>query len=646
MSNATPNIHEVLKQYWGYDSFRPLQEDIILSVIAGHDTLALLPTGGGKSVCFQVPAMHMEGICIVISPLIALMKDQVAQLQKRDITATAIFSGMSAKEIDMTLEDAVNGKYKFIYVSPERLRTEIFIERVKRMKVGLLAIDEAHCISQWGYDFRPPYLQIAEFRQIIPEVTTIALTATATEKVKEDIQDKLAFGETKKVFQKSFARANLSYSTLYEENKERKLISILNRIEGSAVVYVRNRRRTRDIAEMIRKNGIRADFYHAGLSNEQRDYKQAAWIDNKIRVIVATNAFGMGIDKPDVRVVVHMDLPDSLEAYYQEAGRAGRDTEKAYAVALFDNNDIHNLEKKVAQAYPDTDIVKAVYQALANYYNLAVNSETYSSFDFDLGRFVKQFNLENMSTYYALKTLNHEGLIQFNESFYNPSKIFFKLRYSDLYEFLLKNPFLEPLVKLLLRMCGGEIFNNFVRVSENEVAKFLQISTQQVVKQLEQLQQYEVLEYQRQKTKPQVLFLTPRHDARKLPLDIETLEMRKQRDLEKVQAVIHYMKHKDRCRTQLLLEYFGEVSYDPCGVCDVCVKRQRQAEKQAGKEEDRFPEHSEQILTLLKEESLPMQTLVDKVDAHKDEILEVIQKMVDVQQIVYLDNGKMAINES
>lgn len=645
MSNATPNIHEILKQYWGYDSFRPLQEDIILSIIAGHDTLALLPTGGGKSVCFQVPALLLEGICIVISPLIALMKDQVAQLQKRGINATAIFSGMSPKEIDMTLEDAVNGKYQFLYVSPERLRTEIFIERVKRMKVGLLAIDEAHCISQWGYDFRPPYLQIAEFRQLIPEVATIALTATATEKVKEDIQEKLAFGENKKVFQKSFARANLSYSTLYEEDKDRKLISILNRIEGSAVVYVRNRRRTREIAETIRKNGIRADFYHAGLSNEQRDYKQAAWIDNKIRVIVATNAFGMGIDKPDVRVVVHMDLPDSLEAYYQEAGRAGRDTEKAYAVALYDHNDIHNLEKKTVQAYPEIDVIKAVYQALANYYNLAVNSESHSSFDFDISRFVKQFNLDNMATYYALKTLAHEGFIQFNESFYNPSKIFFKLRYSDLYEFLLKNPFLEPVVKLLLRMCGGEVFNHYVTISENAVAKYLHISTQQVIKQLNQLQQYEVLEYQKQKNKPQVIFLTPRYDARKLPLDVEAIDMRKKRDLEKVEAVTHYVKHKDRCRTQLLLEYFGEVSYEPCEVCDVCVKRKRAREKQQGKQEAQFPQHSEQILNLLKEESLPMQILVDKVGVQKDEILEVIQQMVDVQQIVYLENGKMAINE-
>lgn len=646
MSNATPNIHAILKQYWGYDSFRPLQEDIIFSVMDGHDTLALLPTGGGKSICFQVPAMLLEGICIVVSPLIALMKDQVAQLEKRGITATAIFSGMSAKEIDMTLEDAVNGKYKFIYVSPERLRTEIFQERVKRMQVGLLAIDEAHCISQWGYDFRPPYLQIAEFRELIPEVTTIALTATATEKVKEDIQDKLAFGEDKRVFQKSFARANLSYSTLYEEDKDRKLISILNRIEGSAVVYVRNRRRTREIAELIRKNGIRADFYHAGLSNEQRDYKQAAWIDNKIRVIVATNAFGMGIDKPDVRVVVHMDLPDSLEAYYQEAGRAGRDTEKAYAVALFDHNDMINLEKKVVQSYPEINVIKAVYQGLANYYNLAVNSESYASHDFDLTHFVKQYNFDSMPAYYALKTLSQEGLIQFSESYYNPSKILFKLRYSDLYEFQIKNPFMEPLVKLLLRMCGGEVFNHFVTISENALAKYLRTSTQQVMKQLNQLQQqYEVLEYHRQKNRPQVVFLTPRYDAHKLPLDVDALEVRKQRDLDKVKAVINYVKHKDRCRTQLLLEYFGEVSYDACEVCDVCVKKKRLEEKRKGKLENPFPTRSKQILTLLKEESLPVQTLVDKVDADKDEVLEVVQKMVDVQQIIYLDNGKMAINK-
>lgn len=355
------SIHEILQKYWGYSTFRPLQEDIIRSVMSGHDTLALLPTGGGKSVCFQVPGLATEGLCLVISPLIALMKDQVEQLTRRGILAQAIYSGMSNREIDIALDNCIYGHTKFLYISPERLQTELFQVRAAKMKIGLLAIDEAHCISQWGYDFRPPYLQIAEFRQLIPQVPCIALTATATEVVKKDIQEKLAF-KNGAVFQKSFARANLSYSAFFEENKEKRLLEMLQKVPGTAVVYVRNRKRTQQAADYLRKMGISADFYHAGLPNDQRAKKQEAWIQNKTRVIVATNAFGMGIDKPDVRLVVHIDLPDSLEAYYQEAGRAGRDEKLAYATALFNQQDINQLRQNIQTSYPTEDLIRRVYQ--------------------------------------------------------------------------------------------------------------------------------------------------------------------------------------------------------------------------------------------------------------------------------------------
>ena len=397
----------ILKQYWGYDTFRPLQAEIIQSVLEGRDTLALLPTGGGKSLCFQVPTLMSEGICIVISPLIALMQDQVEQLKRRGISAVGIFSGMHKNQIDIALDNCIYGDIKFLYVSPERLQTKLFIERAKQMKINLLAIDEAHCISQWGYDFRPPYMKIAEFRALLPKVPMIALTATATEEVRADILNRLEMVNPQ-TFQQSFARANLSYSAFKEDDKERRLMKILQNVQGSGVVYVRNRRRTQEISDLLNKYNIQSTFYHAGLNAQERTKRQENWIKNRVRVIVATNAFGMGIDKPDVRTVVHLDLPDTLEAYYQEAGRAGRDGEKAYTVALYNQSDTENLEKNVLTSYPPLELVRRVYQSLGNLFQLAVGTGEFNSFDFDLLEFQNRFNLPPTDTYFALKILENQ----------------------------------------------------------------------------------------------------------------------------------------------------------------------------------------------------------------------------------------------
>lgn len=637
-SALSQQAHEVLEKYWGYKQFREKQEEIILAVLEGKDTLALLPTGGGKSICFQVPAMCMEGICIVVSPLIALMKDQVENLRKKNISAYAIFSGMSRREIDVTLDHCVYGKVKFLYVSPERLQTEIFRERLKKMKVCLLAIDEAHCISQWGYDFRPPYLQIAEIRKLIPQVTCIALTATATEVVKGDIQDKLLFGVDRKVVQKSFARANLSYSCFYEENKIQKLLQILRNVQGSAVVYAGTRRRVQEIAQTLIQHQISADFYHAGLSNQERSRKQEAWIKNKTRVMVATNAFGMGIDKPDVRVVVHLDLPTSLEAYYQEAGRAGRDEKKAYAVALYDKNDIEQLQIQILRAYPSLAVIKNVYQMLANYYQLAVGSGAMANFDFDFNDFVKTFNLDATEAHFSLKILNDENVIQLSEAFFSPSKILFILNKNDLYAFQVANPNLEPVIQLLLRMYGGESLSHFVRISEQAIAQQANLKLEKVVQLLEYLEKMRVLVYEKQRDKPQITFILPRQPPESLLIDTTKINQRKERDLRKAKAVGYYVQNQNRCRTQLLLEYFGEISYEPCGICDVCLQKKK--EHRLG--ESYYELYRERILEALAFQTLSIEELVATIRPRtREALIEVLQKMIDIGEVEFTEENKL-----
>ncbi len=627
------DIEAILQTYWGYKQFRPLQAEIIQAVLAGKDTLALLPTGGGKSVCFQVPAMAFEGLCIVVSPLIALMKDQVEQLLRRGIFANAVFSGMDFRQIDKVLDECVSGKAKFLYVSPERLQTELFKERAKRMNISLLAIDEAHCISQWGYDFRPPYLEIATFRETIPDVPIIALTATATTQVQKNIQESLAFRTGSQVFQKSFARPNLSYTVLHSENKGLHLLQALKRLNGSAVVYVRSRNKTQQIAQYLQNNLISADYYHAGLSAGTRSAKQDAWIQNKTRVIVSTNAFGMGIDKPDVRLVVHWELPESLEAYYQEAGRAGRDEQKAYAVALYTERDLFEMKRRIEQAYPTAEVMRNVYQALANYLQVPIGAGEFAQYDFDLTTFQQKFNLRGLGTYYALKRLADEGLIDFNEAYQQPSKIQFKLTYKNLYEFQLKNKGAEPIITTLTRLYGSEAQTQSVRISENDLAKHLKITIDSVRKQLARLHELDIITYQVQKDKPQIIYLTPRYDSASLPIDLERLEKRKQRDLERLASVEAFSQQKQRCRTQLLQEYFGEISYTPCEVCDICVRRQRSQVA---------PDITEQLLGILAENTLSLPELQAYFPQTAQETLaEAMQSMLDVGLLRYSDVGKV-----
>ncbi|MHA4737319.1 RecQ family ATP-dependent DNA helicase [Dyadobacter sp. MSC1_007] len=568
------DLQSVLRQYWGYDAFRPFQEDAIKTVLNGIDALVLLPTGGGKSVCFQVPVMASEGICIVVTPLIALMKDQVEQLKRRDIPASAIHSGMSRTEIDIALDNCIHGNTKFLYVSPERLRTDIMIARAKQMKICLLAIDEAHCISAWGYDFRPSYLLIADFRKLMPRVPVMALTATATEEVRADILDKLEMRNAR-VFKQSFARANLSYSAFAEESKDRKLLQVLKNVPGTAIVYVRTRKKTRELADWLSRQGISALSYHAGLPFKDRSETQSAWIKNKVRVVVATNAFGMGIDKPDVRAVVHFDLPDNLEAYYQEAGRAGRDEQKAYAVAIFNKIDLEELIDSVERKYPPVELLRRVYQALANYYKIAVGAGELSGFDFDIQEFTGIFGLPVNETHYALKLLEEEGFLQLSENFNEPSRIHFLVDNRELYDFQIRYQEYDSFIKLILRLYGGEVFTEYVRISETELGQIYFGTEAEVIKKLKFLAEREILVYEPRKDKPQLTFLTPRYDASLLPINVFEIQKKKDRDLKKAQAVVRYASHTQRCRTLLLLEYFNEFDAEECGVCDICIKNKK-----------------------------------------------------------------------
>jgi ATP-dependent DNA helicase RecQ len=564
--------YHILKTVFGYDEFRPVQLDIVLSVLEGNDSLALLPTGGGKSICFQVPALVREGICVVISPLIALMKDQVDNLRKKGILAAAIYSGMGKREIDTVLDNCIYGNYKFLYVSPERLKTEIFIERFKRMKVNLIAVDEAHCISQWGYDFRPPYLEIAAIRQYHPEVPCLALTASATVQVREDIIDKLELNDPG-IFVKSFSRKNLSYSVRLVENKMEKAIDIFRKVPGSAIVYLRNRKGTKEVASILNQLGISATFYHAGLDNATRESRQSEWKTNRIRVMVATNAFGMGIDKPDVRLVIHLDLPDNLENYYQEAGRAGRDEKKAYAVLLSNEQDTMTLVERAKQAYPPLDFLKKVYQSLANYYRMAVGSGFMSSFDFDISNFASTYNLDVLLTYNAIKVLQEEGLLELNESFFNPSSLCLLVNQSKLYEFQIANAKMDPLIKLLLRTYGGELFVEYMKIQEGKLAKSLNLPERDLIYMLEQLDKLGIIAYNKRKDKPQITLLTERLDAGKLPLDQKRIDLRRQNTIRKAESMVSYMKNRKLCRANQISAYFGEESDIFCGICDVCLEK-------------------------------------------------------------------------
>ncbi len=630
-----PLASEILKKYWGYAAFRSMQEDIIDSVLAGNDTLALLPTGGGKSICFQVPALMKEGLCLVISPLIALMKDQVEQLKKRQIPAAAIYSGMTHREIDILLDNAAHGAYKFLYISPERLKTELFLERAKKMDISLLAIDEAHCISQWGYDFRPPYLEIAEFRESYPQITCIALTATATDEVKIDIQEKLNFKEGN-VFQKSFARDNLSYSVRKVENKEAKLIEILSKVPGTAVVYARNRRTTMDLAQMLQKAGFNADFYHAGLTQMERSARQDAWIKGQIRIIVSTNAFGMGIDKSDVRSVVHWEMPDNLEAYYQEAGRAGRDEKKAFAVALYHPQDFVEMEKKLHLAHPETAYLRRLYQSLANFYKIAIGSGEMQSYPFDIKAFSEQTKLEAYEVFHGLKILEQEGFIQLNEHFYRPSGIHINLDYKALYSYEIANEKFEKILKTLLRIYGGELYQQVVFINEIQIGKIAELNTKQVFTQLSYLDKEGVLDYTPQSEQPQLTFLEQRFDANKLPLNEKRLKDRKQLKFDKLKSVQLYAENDKFCRTLSLLKYFGEQKDETCGVCDICLANK--------KSDPKITELNQQILEILQKSPLNYRDLAAQIKKYSEEkVIEAIRNLDETGDLKMDKTGMVSL---
>ncbi len=565
---------EVLKKVFGYQDFRPMQEEIVLSVAEGKDTLALLPTGGGKSLCFQVPGLMQEGVCLVISPLIALMRDQVDNLKKKGINAVAVYSGMRKREIDTLLDNCVYGDVKFLYVSPERLQTELFIARFKKMKVSFIAVDEAHCISQWGYDFRPPYLQIAKLREIHPDLSFVALTASATLEVRKDILEKLELKKPQ-VFVQSFARPNLSFVVREAENKLEKAVDILKKVPGAAIIYARNRKGTKDISDHLNRLGISATFYHAGLEGNVRASRQADWITGRQRVIVATNAFGMGIDKPDVRLVLHVDLPENLENYYQEAGRAGRDGKKSYAVLIHQVIDRQRLLEKAEKSYPPIELIKRVYQCLANFFRLAVGSSQMSSFDFDIHAFAKTYQLDPLLTYNALKVLEEESLILLSESIHSPSSLHILVQTTQLYDTQIRYERLDPLIKLLLRMYGGELFASYVTISESKLASVLGLTELAVEKLLLQLDELGVMAYHPRKNKPQVTFLTARMDAGKLPLDIKRIASRREQAIQKAKHMVEYAINGQLCRTLQLLCYFGEDSEQTCGNCDVCLKNKK-----------------------------------------------------------------------
>ena len=626
-------IHEILKNYWGHTSFRQGQEEIINSVLSKKDTLALLPTGGGKSICFQVPGLVIDGMCLVISPLIALMNDQVHNLNKRGIKAMAITSAMNRNEIRIAFTLCINENYKFMYVSPERLTTELFLKNIHDLNIGLIAVDESHCISQWGYDFRPSYLKIAKLREYLPQVPVIALTASATKKVIKDIQEKLNF-KNASVFKSSFERKNLHYIVQLEEDKINRLFSICKKINGTGVVYVRNRKKTVEIAAILNQQGYSADFYHAGLSADERHHKQNDWIAGKKRIIVATNAFGMGIDKPDVRFVVHLDLPDSLEAYFQEAGRGGRDGKTAYAVLLYQHNDKNQLIENTEKSFPSIDEIKQVYQAIANFYQIAVGSGLGSVVDFDLEAIASNYNLNAVTVYNAIRFLEKESYLSYQDHSYEPSKTMLLMNKSDLYNFEVRYPKFESIIKTLLRNYGG-IFDQHIFINEFQLAKKMKTSKTEIVELLKRLHKMDVIEYIPKSQLPKLFFTSNRVEARRLEFKPENYKMLKEVALERANAVIKYVSDQQICRNRQLLIYFDEKNVYDCGNCDVCLDKKRSDRS------DELNELNTQIYNVINKNPLSIQDVISVFYRHdKKLVIDTINQLIE-KNILMIDEFKL-----
>ena len=627
---------EILKQYWNYDNFRGIQEEIIESIGKGHDTLGLMPTGGGKSITFQVPALAQPGLCLVITPLIALMKDQVRNLRDRGIKALAVYSGMTREEIVVALENCIFGDYKFLYISPERLDTDIFRAKLRNMKINMITVDESHCISQWGYDFRPAYLKISEIRELLPTVPVLALTATATPEVVKDIQTKLGFREDSRIFRMSFERKNLAYIVRNTESKQEELLHILNSVSGSAIVYTRNRKRTREVAELLVNNEITATFYHAGLNNDVKDQRQKSWLSGESRVMVVTNAFGMGIDKPDVRLVIHVDLPDSPEAYFQEAGRAGRDGQKAYAVLLYAKSDKATLSKRITDTFPDKEYIRKVYEDVNYYFQMAMGDGLGCTFAFNLDEFCRNFKHFPVQADSALKILTRAGYLEYTDEQDNASRILFTIHRDELYKLRETDPETEKLINVILRSYTG-LFTDYAYINEDSLAIRSGLTRQRIYEILLMLTRRHILHYIPRKKTPYIIYTRERQEAGRLAITRDIYEERKESYITRIKAMTEYATAEDKCRSRMLLRYFGEKNEHNCGLCDVCLSKHH-----SGMKLGEFQEMENQIREQLETSPLSAATLLNRINGEREKAERVLSYLLS-EEIIQSNDGILSL---
>lgn len=627
---------EILKQYWNYDNFRGIQEEIIESIGKGHDTLGLMPTGGGKSITFQVPALAQPGLCLVITPLIALMKDQVRNLRDRGIKALAVYSGMTREEIVVALENCIFGDYKFLYISPERLDTDIFRAKLRNMKINMITVDESHCISQWGYDFRPAYLKISEIRELLPTVPVLALTATATPEVVKDIQTKLGFREDSRIFRMSFERKNLAYIVRNTESKQEELLHILNSVSGSAIVYTRNRKRTREVAELLVNNEITATFYHAGLNNDVKDQRQRSWLSGESRVMVATNAFGMGIDKPDVRLVIHVDLPDSPEAYFQEAGRAGRDGQKAYAVLLYAKSDKATLSKRITDTFPDKEYIRKVYEDVNYYFQMAMGDGLGCTFAFNLDEFCRNFKHFPVQADSALKILTRAGYLEYTDEQDNASRILFTIHRDELYKLRETDPETEKLINVILRSYTG-LFTDYAYINEDSLAIRSGLTRQRIYEIFLMLTRRHILHYIPRKKTPYIIYTRERQEAGRLAITRDIYEERKESYITRIKTMTEYATAEDKCRSRMLLRYFGEKNEHNCGLCDVCLSKHH-----SGMKLGEFQEMENQIREQLETSPLSAATLLNRINGEREKAERVLSYLLS-EEIIQSNDGILSL---